>query len=224
MGNKTATIIGATGLIGSHILELLLNDSHFQTIRLLVRRPVPHKHSKIEAKLIDFEDSESFQLGIEGSDVVFCAIGTTQQKVKGDKEAYRKVDHDIPVNAAKFCKETGCPQFLLVSSVGADVHSNNFYLKLKGEVEDRVRSMQISSISIFRPSLLLGNRNENRRGEKAAQVFMPLFSFAMIGKWSKYKPIPAEDVAKAMITAAKLEKPGVQLYEYPEMQTLSPTT
>ncbi|MFN2439722.1 MAG: NAD(P)H-binding protein, partial [Chitinophagaceae bacterium] len=108
MNGTTATIIGSTGLIGNYLLQQLINDKGFDTIRLLVRRPVKNENPKVEIKLIDFNDHESFKLGIEASDVVFCAVGTTQMKVKGDKEAYRKIDHDIPVNAARFCKETGC--------------------------------------------------------------------------------------------------------------------
>jgi uncharacterized protein YbjT (DUF2867 family) len=222
MMNKTATIIGGTGLIGSHLLQLLLEDDHFQTIRVLVRRPFPHSHPKLEAKLIDFSDAESFKLGIEGSDAVFCAIGTTQQKVKGDQEAYRRIDYDIPVKAARFCNETGCSQFLLVSSVGADKNSSNFYLRLKGEVEEVIFKNSIPSIHIFRPSLLLGKRKEHRSGEKISQTIMPLFSFALIGKWSKYKPIEAENVAKAMISASKSGILGHHVYEYADMRRLIP--
>jgi uncharacterized protein YbjT (DUF2867 family) len=163
MSAKTATIIGSTGLIGSYLLKHLKKHDSFSTIRLLVRRPVQNDHPKVQVKLIDFNDHESFKLGIDGSDVVFCAIGTTQAKVKGDKEAYRKVDYDIPVKAARFCKETGCSQFLLVSSIGADSKSKNFYLQLKGEVEDAIKQISLESVSIFRPSLLLGNRKETRR-------------------------------------------------------------
>ena len=141
MSDRTATIIGATGLIGNYLLQQLIQDESFNTIRLLVRRPFKNENSKVEIKLIDFNDHESFKLGIDGSDVVFCAVGTTQKKVRGDKEAYRKIDHDIPVNAARFCKETGCNTFLFVSSVGADAKSKNFYLQLKGEVEDEIKKI-----------------------------------------------------------------------------------
>src|SRR5215510_13389634 len=95
----TATIIGATGLIGNHILQLLLNDSYFDTVRILVRRPVDISHTKLEKKIVDFNDNDSLLIAIANSDVVFCTIGTTQRNVKGDKEAYRKIDFDIPVKA-----------------------------------------------------------------------------------------------------------------------------
>lgn len=173
----TATLIGATGLIGSHLLELLLADDKFGTVRILVRRPFELNHPKLEKKLVDFSDMESYRLALEGSDVIFCAIGTTQKKVKGDKEAYRKVDFDIPVNAARLGKLCGCETFVLVSSVGASSKSNNFYLKLKGEVEDAVNACGITHLHIVRPSLLLGKRKEYRFGERIAQAVMPVISF-----------------------------------------------
>lgn len=103
-----ATVIGATGLIGSHLLELLLADDNFDSVRILLRRPFDLTHPKLEKKLVDFSDMENFRLALEDSDVIFCAIGTTQKKVKGDKSAYRKVDFDIAVNAAQLGKLCGC--------------------------------------------------------------------------------------------------------------------
>ena len=148
---------------------------------------------------------------------MFCAIGTTNKKVKGDKAAYRKVDYDIPVNAARFCTETGCRHFLLVSSVGANSKGGNFYIKLKGEVEDQVRSISIPSVSIFRPSMLLGKRQESRPLETIAQVMMKPLSFLFP---SRYKPIAAEAVAKAMIAACKQDKPGLHIYHFKEMKSM----
>src|SRR6478672_7668484 len=108
MGRRTASIIGATGLTGSLLYDLLKKDQDFETIRLIVRRPLPKPDDRTEIKLVDFSDTESLMLAIDGSDMVFCAVGTTNKKVKGDKEAYRKVDYDIPVKAARCCKMTGC--------------------------------------------------------------------------------------------------------------------
>lgn len=218
---KTATIIGATGLIGSHLLSLLQQDNYYYTTRVLVRRPLEINHPKTEVKLINFEDEESFKLGIYGSDVVFVAVGTTQQKVGGDKEAYRKVDHDIPVKAARYCAETGCPQLLVVSSVGADPKASNFYLQLKGEMEEDIKAQNLPSVSIFRPSLLIGNREEKRVGEKVAQVIMPFLALGMFGPLSKYKPVHAADVAKAMLLTAKKETPGISVLEYHAIKELA---
>jgi uncharacterized protein YbjT (DUF2867 family) len=222
MSGKTISIIGVTGLIGSHLYEEAQKDPSIGTIRLLVRRPFTHSDPKTEVKLVDFEDAESFKLAIDGSDAVFCAIGTTQQKVKGDKAAYRKVDYAIPVHAAQFCKETGCAVFVLVSSVGADSHSRNFYLHLKGEVEDAVKAMGIPAVHIMRPSLLLGKRKERRLGERIAQLLMPAISFLLP---ARYKPVQAEDVAKAMLISGNMQdSPQLSIYQYKEIKSLLQTS
>ena len=214
MPQKTATVIGSTGLIGGYLIDYLQTNEAYSTIRALVRRPVSFKQSKVEMKLVSFDDHESVKLAIDGSDDVFCAVGTTNKKVKGDKGAYRKIDYNIPVNAARFCSETGCRNFLLVSSVGANSNSNNFYLKLKGEVEDEVQKFPIPVISFFRPSILLGKRSEFRFGEKIGQSLISFFAFLLIGKREKYRPVEAELVAKAMVQAAIESKPGITIYEF----------
>ncbi len=191
MIGKTATLIGATGLIGGELLNLILNDDYFETVRVLVRRPFNRNNPKLEKKLVDFNDNDSLLVALDNSDIVFCSIGTTQKKVKGDKEAYRKIDYDIPVHAARFCKMTGCKTFVFVSSVGANCKNNNFYLKLKGEVEDAVKEVGLESVHIMRPSMLLGNREEFRFGEKIGSPLMKAFSFLLP---SKYKPIEATDI------------------------------
>lgn len=220
MSNRTATIIGVTGLIGGHLYELLKYDPQFDTIRLLVRRPFEHANAKTEAKLIDFSDWESYWLGINESSVVFCTIGTTQKKVARDKSAYRKVDFDLAVKAAQLCKEVGCPQFILISSAGANAQSKNFYLRLKGEVEDAVRAVGLPSVAVLRPSMLLGKRKEKRTGEKIMQRFMQAFSF-LIPK--KYQAIEAADVAKAMVVLAGKQKPGFATYENEAIKDLAKT-
>src|ERR1700730_16790421 len=202
----TVAVIGATGLVGSHIVDLLREENACQKIRLLVRRPVEFSHPKLEIKLVNFELYESLKLAIAGCNVVFCAVGTTQAKVKRDLLQYRKVDYDIPVNAARACLETAGTNFLLVSSAGADSSGKNFYLRLKGEVEEAVRKFPIKSISIFRPSMLLGNRKEFRLGEQIGQSVMKLIAPLLAGKWRKYKAIEARAVAAAMIEVSKQNK------------------
>lgn len=214
----TATLIGATGLIGNYLLEELLKDNFYHTVRILIRRPLELTHAKLEKKLVHFDDTESFRLALEGSDVVFCAVGTTKKKVKGDKVAYRKVDYDIPVHAAQFCKTNGCNRFILVSSVGANSKSNNFYLQLKGEVEDAVKEVGLKSVHILRPSVLLGNRKEQRTGEKISKILMSGLSFLVP---SKYKPVHGRDVARAMIAASKTSMEGFFVYEFKEIKKLS---
>jgi len=217
MSGKTAALIGATGLIGGELLNLLLNDDYFQTVRILVRRPFNVVHPKLDKKLVDFNDSDSLLVALDNSDVVFCAIGTTQKKVKGDKDAYRKVDYDIAVGAARFCKMVGCKIFVLVSSVGANSKSSNFYLRLKGEVEDKIKEFGIDSVHVMRPSMLLGERLESRPMERIGQLLMRAFSFLIP---SKYKPVEAAAVAKAMVAAAKKNAIGFFVYEYAGIREL----
>jgi uncharacterized protein YbjT (DUF2867 family) len=220
MLQNTVAVIGATGLVGSHIIDLLKEENARQKIRLLVRRPMEFSHPKLETRLVNFEDYESLKSAMAGCEVVFCAVGTTQAKVKGDQLQYRKVDYDIPVNAARACLETEGETFLLVSSVGANRKSKNFYLRLKGEVEEAVQRFPIRSISIFRPSMLLGNRKEFRLGERIGQFGMKLIAPLLAGKSRKYRAIEARDVAAAMIEAAKQNKKGFTVHEYDEMKRL----
>ncbi len=217
MRNKSAILIGATGLIGSHLLGLLQHDSAFSEIKILVRRAVKIDNSKVKVSIIDFNDKKSFQSEISNCDVVFCAVGTTNNKTKGDKEEYRKVDYHIPVTAAKYSLEAGCEQFILVSSVGANSESNNFYTKLKGEVEDSISDLNIPSLSIFRPSLLLGNRKEFRFGERMATFLMPPLSFVLP---KKMRPIQAYDVARSMLEVSKTNTKGKKIYHYKEIMEL----
>src|SRR5690554_7290286 len=215
---RTATLLGATGLIGGHILELLQNDSYFEEVRVIVRRPLEIAHPKVKVVVIDFSDELQFKAAMEGSGLVFCAIGTTQKKVKGDKKLYRSIDFDIPINAAKHSIKHGCKQFLIVSSYGADSSKKGFYLKLKGEVEDALiakmdPTVGFDSLSIFRPSLLLGNRSEKRLAEDIGQFFSKALKLLMPGN---IKPIEGEKVAQAMVAVSKLNKKGVEVYRSEE--------
>jgi len=181
MSERTAAIIGSTGLVGGHLAKLLLKDDYFSTVRFIVRRPQDKTDPKTEIKLVDFNDAESLKLSLEGTDTIFCCIGTTQKNVKGDKKLYRKIDYDIPVKAARFGKEAGCEKFVLVSAIGANSKSNTFYLKLKGEVEDALQSSGLRSVHIMQPSLILGDRKESRPLEKFGKVVMGAFSGLLFG-------------------------------------------
>lgn len=218
MTSKTATILGATGLIGQHLLQLLQNDQDFAKIKVILRNPVLYEHPKVETIIIDFSNLTQFKNAITGSDIIFCTIGTTMQKVKGNKDLYRSIDYDIPVHAAQYGAESGCQYFGLVSSVGADMNSKNFYLRLKGEVEDTIEDMKIPGIGIFRPSMLLGNRKEFRMGEKVGKIIMTAFSFLVP---AKYKAVHASDVAKAILQAAKSLPTGKEILHYEQIIKLA---
>ena len=212
------TLFGPTGLIGNEILKLLENDSDFEKINVVSRRPVELKSRKSSLNIIDFKDFNSYLDVIDGSDVVLAAIGTTQSKVSFNKKKYREIDFDIISNAVKACKEKNVKHFSFVSSAGADINNKSFYLKLKGEIEKEVESKQLNSSTVYRPSLLLGNRKENRFGEKVAQILIPLISFLFP---DNYKPIKASDVAKAMVTESKKIEPGFKIYHYRDILKLS---
>ena len=221
MSEKTATILGSTGMIGGYLLNLLLADDYFKIVRIVVRRPISKKNPRMEVKLVDFSDAESFKLALEGSDVVFSCIGTTQKNVKGDNELYRKIDFDIPLRAAQFGKEAGCGKFILVSSVGASPSSSNFYLKLKGELEHSLQKVGLDAVHIMQPSMLLGERNEKRTAEHVIQGTMRLLSPLFIGSLRKYKAIHGKTVAAAMLTAAKEDRKGFFKYSYDEIKKLA---
>ncbi|RYY65460.1 MAG: NAD-dependent epimerase/dehydratase family protein [Chitinophagaceae bacterium] len=221
MMTRTATLIGATGLIGGHLYRLLLADGYYQTIRLLVRKPYPANDPRVEVRLTDFADAESLRLGLEGSDAIFCAVGTTQKKVGGDRDAYRKVDFDIPAQAARWGAERGARHFLLVSAVGANAASGNFYLRLKGEAEEAVRASGMPAVSVFRPSMLLGHRAEKRPGERIGQVASKIIGPLLGGAWRKYRPVEAEDVAAAMLAQSKRTVPGFKVLEYDAIRRLA---
>jgi len=214
----TATLVGATGLIGNYLLEELLSDPYFDTVRILIRRPVDITHPKLEKKIVDFNDSDSLLVALSNSNVVFCAIGSTMKKVKGDKDAYRKIDFDIPVKLARFCKMTGCEKFILVSSAGANSKSRNFYQRLKEETEEAVKSVGLKTVHIMRPSLLLGERKEFRLGENIGKAVMTSLSFLIP---EKYKAIQGKDVAKVMIALGKKNDEGIFVHENLEIRDLS---
>ncbi len=212
------TLFGPTGLIGNEILKLLENDSDFEKINVVSRRHLELKSKKSTLNIIDFKDFNSYLNVIDGSDVVLAAIGTTQSKVGFNKKKYREIDFDIISNTVKACKEKSVKHFSFVSSAGADINKKSFYLKLKGEIEKEVESKQLNSSTVYRPSLLLGNRKENRFGEKVAQILIPLISFFFP---DNYKPIRASDVAKAMVNESKNYRSGFKIYHYRDILKLS---
>lgn len=195
---KTAIILGATGLVGGCLLELLLKDDAYTTVKIFGRSSCNVLHAKIEEHLGDLFDITQFAEDFTG-DVAFCCIGTTKAKTP-DKETYKKIDYGIPVNAAKLAKKNRITVFEVISAMGADTKSSTFYNKVKGEMERDVLAVGIDKSYVFRPSLIGGDRNEKRFGERMAQLFMGIFSF-LIPK--KYKMIEPETIAKAMIYVAR---------------------
>jgi len=215
---KTAIIIGSTGLIGSQLLDILLENTYYDSVITFVKRDAGKEHAKLTQHIIDFDKPESYQDLVVGDDF-FCTIGTTIKKV-GTKEAFRKVDFEYPQQFASFAIKNNVKQFLIISSLGADKASGNFYLKTKGEIEDFLKFSSFESVAVVRPSLLLGHRNEFRLTEKTAALVMKIFSFLFIGSIRKYKPIESETVAKALFRIAQKNLKGFTIYESDEVQQI----
>ena len=208
---KTALLIGSTGLIGSQLLELLLESENYDRVISFAKRDTNYQHPKLTQHLIDFDKPETYQDLVKGDDF-FCTIGTTIKNA-GSKNAFRKVDFEYPSQFAKLAKENNIKQFLIVSSLGADATSSNFYLKTKGDIEAFLKNSNFEHTAILRPSILLGNRTEFRLGEKIGTALMKFFSFLLIGNWKKYKPIQSKTVAKALLSIAQNKEKGFRIYE-----------
>lgn len=197
---KTAIVLGATGLTGSYVLENLLKDERYSKIKLFSRKPVGFVNSKIEEHIIDLFELKKIKSDFTG-DEVYCCIGTTKRKTP-DKKTYRKVDHGIPVTAAKQAKKNGIPSFLVISSMGANFESKIFYNKIKGEMENNVLHERIEKTFIFQPSLIDGERNEKRPLESSGKKIMSVLNYFMLGPLKKYRSIHPEIIGQAMVYVA----------------------
>lgn len=210
-----AIIYGASGLVGSYILQNLLNNDNYKQITIVVRKDMGIRHSKLQVIEGDFHSFVNAVKGIQ-IDEVYIALGTTQKKTP-DKKDYYEIDHDYPVLAAKSAKENGAKTVLLVSSIGADAESNVFYTKTKGEVERDIIDLGFEHTCIFRPSMILGYRKEKRPLEKVLKAIWKVINPLFIGKLNKYRGIEAKYIAKAMVNAANQRKGKVTIYYWKEM-------
>ena len=213
---RTALVAGATGLIGGHLVPLLLADPAYEKVVVLARRPLEGVASpKLQTIIADFDALDASLAGIAVDDA-FCALGTTI-KVAGSQGAFHKVDHDYIVSFARGAKTAGAKRFLLVSAMGADANSSIFYSRVKGETERAVRSIGFDATHIFRPGLLLGDRAEKRAGEEIGAALTPCLHPLMLGPLRAYRSIKGETVARAMRGAALGGEPGTHIHTYDAM-------
>ena len=203
---KTALLLGATGLVGGQLLEQLLAHPAYDTVVALNRRPLDLQHHKLRQEVIDFDRPDAGK--IRGDDL-FCALGTTLRKA-GSKEAQYRIDCTYPAEIGRIARQNGVRQYLLVSSVGADAQSANFYLKTKGELEEKIKALQFDMFVSARPSFLLGDRQEFRLGERIGIILAKAFN-PVIPR--KYRAIQARQVAKALIELANSGLSGVHFVE-----------
>ncbi|OMP80290.1 NAD(P)H-binding protein [[Flexibacter] sp. ATCC 35208] len=217
--SQTAVVIGGTGLTGSHLVTRLLHDDRFSKVKVLLRTPSLKLRPGLEPIIVDFNDEEGLAQALTG-DVMFCCIGTTIRQA-GSQEKFRAVDHDIPVRCATIARRQGMKQFLLMSSIGASAISRNFYLRTKGETENGVMALAFPGYHIFRPSILVGLRRDFRLGEWFGYILTGLFYFFLLGRWKKYRPIKASNVALAMVYAAVNKPDGAHIYESDKIREMA---
>ena len=194
---KTALLFGASGLVGSHVLNQLISNNSYSKIKLFVRSSIDISDPKIEIIQTDFNNLENQREDIKGDDCFFC-IGTTKQN-SPDKSEYRRVELEVPKQIAQIAKSNSVNSFVFISSGYADPKSSGDYLKFKGEVEEELKRLNFPKLGIMRPSFLLGDRKEKRVGEKIGIFVFKLLSPLFLGPLKKMKPIHSATVAKAMI-------------------------
>lgn len=206
---KTAILIGATGLVGSALLQLLLSDKRFSKVKVLGRSYTGVTHEKLEEHLIDFGKPQLWKHQVTG-DVLFSSLGTTMKQA-GGKDAQYRVDYTYQFAVASIAGENRVPVYVLVSSLGADKDARLFYPRMKGQLDEGVSRIPFDSINIVRPGPLYGPRKQKRTGEGWSVALVKALN--SIGILKKYKPISSQQVAQAMIAVAIAAKPGVTIFE-----------
>lgn len=218
MDKRSALIIGSTGLIGNLLLEELIQSEHYSAIRIFVRQPTGITEPKVEEVTVDFSSPEAFSQLIKGDDLFIC-LGTTIKKA-GSVRGMEEIDRDLPIKIAGLASSNGVKRIAVVSSLGANPGSKNYYLRIKGEMEEGIKKIDFECLAIVRPSMLLGERREKRTGEAVGKIVMRTFSPLLIGKLRKYRAIHGKDVALAMIAILQKE-PVRRIYESNELQKIA---
>jgi uncharacterized protein YbjT (DUF2867 family) len=198
-------LIGSTGLVGRHVLDLALADPRMDEVVAPVRKALP-AHPKLHAPVVDYDhlpdDADWWR-----ADAVICTLGTTL-RVAGSQEAFRRVDHDYPLAVARLARKHGTPVYAINSAMGADVSSRFFYNRVKGELEADLRQEGFQSLTLVRPGLIGGNRDEFRAGERFAAAVLKVIGPMLPRKW---RINPAERIARTLLDAAVNPPPGVTI-------------
>jgi uncharacterized protein YbjT (DUF2867 family) len=213
--SKKAIVIGASGLIGSNLLQLLLDGNNYTEVLIFVRKKMPVKHAKLKQVVTDLGLLDNHADEINGH-ALFSCLGTTLKQTP-DKVMYRKIDHDYPVRLAQLGKQNGVKQYLIVSAVGADAASSNSYLKLKGETDEDLIKVGLPGLHIFRPSMLRGRTEKVRWDERMLNAVMAAVDPFLFGGLKKFHSIAAADVANAMYNQSIDNETGTFIYQYDDI-------
>jgi len=210
MNGKSVLLVGATGLVGNECLLQLSENDYYDKVVVLTRRPLQESLilPKVENHVIDFNEPESYKDLVSANHVI-CTLGTTIKKA-GSKENFYRVDYTYPYEVALAALEKGAEHFLIITAIGSDAKSKFFYNRVKGEIENSLMKMEYSSVSIFRPSLLLGKRNEFRLGEWLLNITMGPLSFLIP---PKYRPVTGHNLAEVIINTGVENRPGIRILE-----------
>ena len=214
-----AIVAGAIGLIGGLLLDFLVQSPVYKDIVLLVRKELPLTNRKIKQVVVDFDRLADYEKEINGH-AVFCCLGSTRKKTP-DLDIYRKIDQDYPAQLARMAAGNGVEQYHLVSALGADAHSANFYTKMKGETEQEIKKSGVKCIHIYQPSILTGNRKEKRVTER---IFIRLMGFINLLLWDglrKYRSIPAATVALAMYKQSLIHQGGIFIHPSDQIKEIA---
>lgn len=218
MSNK-AVIAGASGLVGSKLLNLLLREPYYDEVLILVRKELPVSHKKLVQLVIDFDRLDDHAAAITGH-ALFCCLGSTIKKTP-DRALYHKIDHDYPLKLAQLAKQNDMEQYHLVSSIGANRQSSNFYTRMKGETETDIEKVGMKCLHIYQPSFLVGVRNESRPRERFFVGLMKLIDPLLTGNLKKYKSISAGTVARAMFNESIKKQEGVFVHTSDKIKLLA---
>lgn len=214
MGYK-AIIVGASGLVGSNLLPILLNHAEYDEVLVLVRKELGLKHKKLTQLVVNFDELQKHAQSLTG-DVVFSCLGTTKANTP-DPSLYRKIDHDYPLQIAQLAKANGVEQFHVVSAVGANAQSSQFYIKLKGDLEEGLKAVGFNGLHIYQPSMLYGGRKERRPLENLFVGIFKVIDPLFMGALRKYRSITADKIANAMFNNSLKATPGTHTYTFDQI-------
>ena len=212
-------LVGASGLIGSNLLSELIKSEAISEVLLLVRRSSGSSNFKVKELIVNFDEPNSYSADIQ-ADIIYSCLGTTKSETP-NSALYRQIDLGYPLNLAKLGQQNGVTQFHIISSLGADAESSNSYLKLKGELEQELKKLNIPSLHIYQPSFLIGERKKKRLADRIMEPIFNLIDPLLIGPLKKYRSIKAADVAKVMLNQSIQNLQGSFIYPSIQIQELA---